>query len=53
MGKKNLMMVEKRWNNDANKDQLYYYDIHEDKDKDQWDTLRTMKLEEVIIAEHN
>ena len=41
--------TEKRWNNDASKDELYCYDIHEDKDKDQWNTLKLMKLEEVII----
>jgi hypothetical protein len=28
---------------------LYCYSIHEDKNKDQWGTLKTMKLEEIVL----
>jgi len=48
-GKCGSFRTEKRWNNDKSIDQLYCFDIHDDKDKDQWDNLKTMKLEEVII----
>jgi len=41
--------TEKRWNQDASKNELYCFDIHTDKDKSQWSTLKTMKLEEVLI----
>ena len=40
---------EARWNPDKSKDMLYCFDIHEDKAKDQWAELKTMKLEEVVI----
>ena len=36
---------------DKNKDLMLCFDIHEDKEKDQWSTLKTMKLNEVIIHE--
>jgi len=49
-GKCGSYRTEKRWNPDKSKDLLYCFDIHDDKDKDQWDTLKTMKLQEVIIG---
>jgi len=41
--------TEKRYHADDSANKLYCYDIHDDKDKSQWSTLKTMKLEEVII----
>ena len=49
-GKCGSFRTEKRWNNDKSIDMLYCFDIHDDKNKDQWDILKTMKLEEVIIG---
>ena len=43
--------TERRWNPDKSKDLMFCFDIHEDKEKDQWSTLKTMKLNEVIIHE--
>ena len=41
---------ERRWNPDKSKDMMFCFDIHQDKDKDQWSPLKTMKLSEVQIA---
>jgi len=48
-GKCGSFRTEKRWNTDKSKDLLYCFDIHDDKNKDQWDILKTMKLEQVVI----
>jgi len=48
-GKCGSWRTEKRWNADKSANQLYCFDIHEDKNKDQWGDLLTMKLKEVVI----
>jgi hypothetical protein len=45
--------TEARWSPEAERDMLYCFDIHDDKDKDQWTELKTMKLQEVQIANSN
>jgi hypothetical protein len=41
--------TEKRFNPDTQQDLMYCFDIHFDKNKNQWSPLKTMKLEEVKI----
>jgi len=48
-GKCGSWRTEMRWNPEAKDNQLYCFSIHEDENKDQWEKIKTMKLEEVVI----
>jgi len=49
-GKCGSWRTESKYNPEAQSNQLFCYAIHEDKTKDQWESLKTMKMEEVIIG---
>ena len=49
-GKCGSWRTESRYNPEAQKNMLFCFAIHEDKNKDQWESLKTMKMEEVIIG---
>ena len=51
-GKCGSWRTERRLRVDTHSFELYCFDIHEDKEKDQWSNLKTMKLQEVAIIEH-
>ncbi len=42
--------TECRWNQDIGKDQLYCFEIHDDKDKPQFTQIKTMKIQEVPLV---
>ena len=48
-GKCGSWRTEKRFNPDTQQDLMYCFDIHTDKNKDQWSPLKTIKIEEVKI----
>lgn len=41
--------TEIRWNSDKSSDMVYCFNVHDDREKDQWNELKIMKLQEVRI----